>query len=241
LFSWFGTLWDARIQLNTAMLFALGFISLFLAGGVSGIFLARNDLAAVAVSDDFVTGHFHLVMGVAATFAILGAMFFWFPKIFARRLNETLGKLHFWLTFGGVYCVFMPMHWLGLIGHSRVADDGFPTVAPLGTSFTTLITVATLLTIAAQALFLVNFAWSLWRGEKTEDRNPWRATTLEWSVSSPPPIDNFGSSEPVIYRGAYEFTIQASAEDFVPQYIAPPSAETAPKAKQAAGAGEMEN
>jgi cytochrome c oxidase subunit 1 len=241
LFSWFGTLWDARIQLNTAMLFALGFISLFLAGGVSGIFLARNDLAAVAVSDDFVAGHFHLVMGVAATFAILGAMFFWFPKTFARRLNETLGKLHFWLTFAGVYCVFMPMHWLGLIGHSRVADDGFPTVAPLGTSFTTLITVATLLTIAAQALFLVNFVWSLWRGENTEDRNPWRATTLEWSVSSPPPIDNFGSSEPVIYRGAYEFTIQASAEDFAPQYIAPPSAETAPKAKQAAGAGEMKN
>jgi cytochrome c oxidase subunit 1 len=241
LFSWFGTLWDARIQLNTAMLFALGFISLFLAGGVSGIFLARNDLAAVAVSDDFVTGHFHLVMGVAATFAILGAMFFWFPKIFARRLNETLGKLHFWLTFAGVYCVFMPMHWLGLIGHSRMSGVDFSTVVPLGISLRTLVAVAALLTIAAQALFLVNFVWSLWRGEKVEDRNPWRATTLEWSVSSPPPIDNFGSSEPVIYRGAYEFTIQASAEDFVPQYIAPPSAETAPKAKQAAGAGEMEN
>lgn len=241
LFSWFGTFWDARIQLNTAMLFALGFISLFLAGGVSGIFLARNDLAAVAVSDDFVTGHFHLVMGVAATFAILGAMFFWFPKIFARRLNETLGKLHFWLTFAGVYCVFMPMHWLGLIGHSRMSGVDFSTVVPLGISLRTLVAVAALLTIAAQALFLVNFVWSLWRGEKVEGRNPWRATTLEWSVSSPPPIDNFGSSEPVIYRGAYEFTIQASAEDFVPQYIAPPSAETAPKAKQAAGAGEMEN
>ena len=240
LFSWFGTLWDARIQLNTAMLFALGFISLFLAGGVSGIFLARNLLAAVAVSDDFVAGHFHLVMGVAATFAILGAMFFWFPKIFARRLNETLGKLHFWFTFAGVYCVFMPMHWLGLTGHSRVADDGFPTVAPLGTSFTTLITVATLLTVAAQALFLVNFVWSLWRGEKTKDRNPWRSTTLEWSVSSPPPIDNFGSSEPVIYRGAYEFTIQASAEDFAPQYIAPPSVEGTPHGRQAVNASAME-
>jgi len=240
LFSWFGTLWDARIQLNTAMLFALGFISLFLAGGVSGIFLARNLLAAVAVSDDFVAGHFHLVMGVAATFAILGAMFFWFPKIFARRLNETLGKLHFWLTFAGVYCVFMPMHWLGLIGHSRVADDGFPIVAPLGTSFTALITVATLLTVAAQALFLVNFVWSLWRGEKTKDRNPWRSTTLEWSVSSPPPIDNFGSSEPVIYRGAYEFTIQASAEDFAPQYIAPPSVEGTPHGRQAVNASAME-
>jgi cytochrome c oxidase subunit 1 len=180
-------------------------------------------------------------MGVAATFAILGAMFFWFPKIFARRLNETLGKLHFWLTFAGVYCVFMPMHWLGLIGHSRISGVDFSTVVPLGISLRTLVAVAALLTIAAQALFLVNFVWSLWRGEKVENRNPWRATTLEWSVSSPPPIDNFGSSEPVIYRGAYEFTIQASAEDFVPQYIAPPSAETAPKAKQAAGAGEMEN
>src|SRR5258708_34818562 len=103
------------------MLFALGFISLFLSGGLSGIFLARHDLAAAAVSDDFVTGHFHLVMGVAATFAILGALFFWFPKMFGRRLNETQGKLHFWLTFAGVYCVFMPMHWLGLIAHSRPA------------------------------------------------------------------------------------------------------------------------
>jgi len=120
LLSWLGTLWNARIQLNTAMLFALGFISLFLSGGLSGIFLARHDLAAAAVSDDFVTGHFHLVMGVAATFAILGALFFWFPKFFGRRLNEPLGKLHFWITFAGVYCVFMPMHWLGMIAHSRV-------------------------------------------------------------------------------------------------------------------------
>src|SRR5271156_4326409 len=110
--SWLGTLWNAKIQLNTAMLFALGFVSLFLSGGISGIFLAGNSLAAisVSVSDDFVTGHFHLVMGVAATFAILGALFFWFPKMFGRSLNETLGKFHFWLTFAGVYCVFMPMH-----------------------------------------------------------------------------------------------------------------------------------
>src|SRR6266566_2930549 len=96
LLSWFATLWNARVQLNTAMLFALGFISLFLSGGLSGIFLARQDLAAAAaVSDDFVIGHFHLVMGVAATFAILGALFFWFPKLFGRRLNEPLGKIHF--------------------------------------------------------------------------------------------------------------------------------------------------
>ena len=223
LLSWLGTLWNARIQLNTAMLFALGFISLFLSGGLSGIFLARHDLAAAAVSDDFVTGHFHLVMGVAATFAILGALFFWFPKLFGRRLNEPLGKLHFWITFAGVYCVFMPMHWLGLIAHSRVSPDSpLPSVAAAGSSMRTFITVAILLTVFAQGLFLINFLWSLFRGEKAEESNPWRATTLEWSVLSPPPPDDFGLSDPVVYRGAYEFRVLDDvAEDFVPQHLAP--------------------
>ena len=206
LFSWFGTLWNAKIQLNTAMLFALGFVSLFLSGGVSGLFLARNDLAAASISDEFVTGHFHLVMGVAATFAILGALFFWFPKMFARRLNEILGKFHFWLTFAGVYCVFMPMHWLGLMAHSRTPSGEFAVSVPPGSSLRTFVTVATILTVAAQALFILNFVWSLWRGEKTEESNPWRATTLEWSIPSPPPVDNFGACEPLVYRGAYEFS-----------------------------------
>jgi len=222
LLSWLGTLWNARIQLNTAMLFALGFISLFLSGGLSGIFLARHDLAAAAVSDDFVTGHFHLVMGVAATFAILGALFFWFPKFFGRRLNEPFGKLHFWITFAGVYCVFMPMHWLGLIAHSRVSPGSpLPSVAAAGSSIRTFITVAILLTVFAQGLFLINFLWSLFRGEKAEESNPWRATTLEWSVPSPPPLDDFGLSDPVVYRGAYEFSVLDVAEDFVPQHLAP--------------------
>ncbi len=120
LISWLGTLWNARLQLNTSMLFAIGFVSLFMAGGISGIFLTGRDFAAAAVSDEFITGHFHLVMGVAATFAILGALFFWFPKLFGHRLNESLGKLHFWLTFAGVYLVFMPMHWLGLLTHASL-------------------------------------------------------------------------------------------------------------------------
>lgn len=222
LISWFGTLWNARVQLNTSMLFALGFISLFLAGGLSGIFLARHDLASAAVGDDFVTGHFHLVMGVAATFAILGALFFWFPKMFGRRLNESLGKIHFWLTFAGVYCVFMPMHWLGLIAHSRVSPGSpLAAVAATGSSLRTFITVATLSTVFAQGLFLVNFLWSLFRGEKVEECNPWRATTLEWSISSPPPADDFGASDPVVYRGSYEFSVPDLAEDFVPQHLAP--------------------
>jgi cytochrome c oxidase subunit 1 len=222
LISWLGTLWNARIQLNTSMLFALGFVSLFMSGGLSGIFLARQDLASAAVSDDFVTGHFHLVMGVAATFAILGALFFWFPKMFGRRLNEPLGKLHFWLTFAGVYCVFMPMHWLGLIAHSRVSSGGaLASVAASSSSIRIFITFAILLTVAAQVLFLINFLWSLFRGEKLQERNPWRATTLEWSVSSPPPADDFGDRDPVVYRGAYEFSVPDVAEDFVPQHLTP--------------------
>jgi cytochrome c oxidase subunit 1 len=232
LISWIGTLWDARVQLNTAMLFALGFISLFLSGGLSGIFLARHDLAAAAVSDDFVTGHFHLVMGVAATFAILGALFFWFPKMFGRRLNESLGKTHFWLTFAGVYCVFMPMHWLGLSAHSQVSSSSALASAALaGSAIRNFITVAILLTVFAQGLFLVNFLWSLFRGEKILENNPWYATTLEWSVSSPPPADDFGPRDPVVYRGAYEFSLPGVAQDFVPQHIAP---EQVVKARQSA-------
>jgi len=233
LVSWLGTLWNARIQLNTAMLFALGFISLFLSGGLSGIFLSRQDLAAAAVSDDFVTGHFHLVMGVAATFAILGALFFWFPKLFGRRLNEPLGKLHFWITFAGVYCVFMPMHWLGLIARSRVFPGSpLASVAAAGSSIRTFITVAILITVFAQGLFLTNFLWSLFRGEKTEECNFWRATTLEWSVPSPPPADDFGPSDPVVYRGAYEFSVLDVAEDFVPQHLAPEQGAKARESRQ---------
>jgi cytochrome c oxidase subunit 1 len=232
LISWIGTLWDARVQLNTAMLFALGFISLFLSGGLSGIFLARHDMAAAAVSDDFVTGHFHLVMGVAATFAILGALFFWFPKMFGRRLNESLGKTHFWLTFAGVYCVFMPMHWLGLMAHSRApSTSALASAASAGSAMRNFITVAMLLTVFAQGLFLVNFLWSLFRGEKILENNPWYATTLEWSVSSPPPADDFGPRDPVVYRGAYEFSLPGVAQDFVPQHIAP---EQVVKARQSA-------
>jgi cytochrome c oxidase subunit 1 len=240
LITWLGTLWNAKIQLTTAMLFALGFVSLFLSGGVSGLFLAQNDLAVASVSDDFVTGHFHLVMGVAATFAILGALFFWFPKMFGRRLNETLGKLHFWLTFAGVYCVFMPMHWLGLMTRSRAASGDILAVSSPGASLRTFITVATLVTVAAQALFLFNFVWSLWRGEKSEERNPWRSTTLEWVVPSPPPLDNFGTTELIIYRGAYEFSPSEVSPDFISQNAVPASSETTSQSKQAAETGSRE-
>jgi len=222
LISWFVTLWDARIRFNTSLLFALGFISLFLSGGLSGIFLARHDLGSGAVTEDFVTGHFHLVMGVAATFAILAALFFWFPKLFGRRLNEFLGKLHFWLTFAGVYVVFMPMHWLGLVSHlAKSRGASLAAIAAWVGPTRSFITVGIVLTVFAQGIFLINFLWSVFRGEKVEECNPWRATTLEWSVSSPPPADKLGAWEAVVYRGAYEFGLPGLAEDFIPQNVAP--------------------
>jgi cytochrome c oxidase subunit I len=210
--SWFGTVWKAKLQLNTAMLFALGFVSLFLSGGISGLFLAGG----ASAGNDFVTGHFHLVMGIAAMFALLGAIFFWFPKMFGRRLNETLGKTHFWLTFAGVYCVFMPMQWLGLMGYGPSQGGAALPGLPAGFGHR-LITTATIVTVGAQLLFIANFIWSLLYGQKSGDRNPWLATTLEWTVPSPPLPGNFGPADPVVFRGAYEFRIGAHGEDFAAQ------------------------
>jgi cytochrome c oxidase subunit I len=220
--SWLGTLWEARLQLTTSMLFSIGFISLFIAGGLSGIFLARQDLSSVAVSEDFVIGHFHLVMGVAATFAILAALFFWFPKMFGCRLSEPLGKVHFWMTFAGVYLIFMPMHWLGLLTQARLLPEAQrAALASAGASIRTLVTVATICTVSAQAVFVINFAQALMRRKIAEEEdNPWRATTLEWSVASPAPESNFGDVSPIVYRGAYEFP-EGFANDFAPQHLAP--------------------
>jgi len=219
--SWLGTLWNARLQFTTSLLFAIGFISLFIAGGLSGIFLARHDLSRATVSEDFVIGHFHLVMGVAATFAILAGLFFWFPKLFGCRLNEMLGKLHFWLTFAGVYCIFMPLHWMGLLTQSALLPEPQRVVvASAGASIRTLVTVATIWTVGAQLVFVVNFFGTLLRRRAAEIGNPWGASTLEWSVASPAPEHNFAGQVRVIYRGAYELAAPP-AQAFVPQHLSP--------------------
>jgi cytochrome c oxidase subunit I len=218
--SWLGTLWNARIEFTTATLFAVGFISLFIAGGFSGIFLARNDLPRAAVNEDFVIGHFHLVMGVAATFAILAGLFFWFPKLFGRRMNEQLGKTHFWLTFAGVYCIFMPMHWMGLLTQSTLLPETQRlTVTSAGASIRTLVTLATIWTVGAQVLFVLNFFGSFLRNKKDAVDNPWHASTLEWSIASPAPRQNFAGQAPVVYRGAYE--LASGSREFAPQHLSP--------------------
>ena len=223
-FNWLGTLWGGKIRFTSAMLFAIGFVSLFVSGGVTGLFLAQPALDLYLHDTYFVVGHFHLIMGVASVFGIFAATYYWFPKMFARLLSERLGKIHFWLTFVGVYAVFMPMHFLGVAGHPRrYADTTAVTfLGPLN-SVHTFMTIAAFITAAAQLLFLFNFFWSLRRGAKA-DRNPWQATTLEWTVPSPPPHDNFGGRFPTVYRGPYEYSPPDAREDYIPQHLPPQAA-----------------
>jgi cytochrome c oxidase subunit I len=220
-FNWLGTLWGSKIQFHTPMLFALGFVSLFVSGGLSGIFLAQPAVDNLLHATYYVVAHFHLVMGVAAIFGIFAATYFWFPKMFGRMMNETLGKIHFWFTLVGAYCIFMPMHFLGLVGGIRRYAD-YTAIAYLQSvrPLTEFVTIAAFVTATAQIVFLVNFFWSLAKGPLA-GKNPWNATTLEWTTDSPPPHDNFGGNYPSVYRGPYEFSVPGVRDDFIPQNLEP--------------------
>ena len=213
---WLGTLYGARMRYTTAGLFCVGFISVFTTGGLSGFFLAQPSLDTYLHATYFVVAHFHFVMAIAAMFGIFAGTYFWFPKMFGRMMNETLGKVHFWLTFVGVYCVFMPMHYLGLAGNVRryaaFTDNYLAPLIPLHR----FITIAALFVGAAQFIFFFNMVWSRFRGEKATD-NPWGATTLEWATSSPPPFDNFGGRHLVVCHGPEEYGVEGASGDYVMQ------------------------
>jgi cytochrome c oxidase subunit 1 len=220
-FNWIGTLWGGRIQFRTPMLFALGFVSVFVTGGLSGMFLAQPAVDNMLHATYFVVAHFHLVMGVAAIFGIFEATYYWFPKMFGRSMSDGLGQLHFWLTFAGAYCIFIPMHFVGIAGGiRRYADplsvDYLQALQPLHE----FMTIAALGTAAAQLVFLYNFFRSLKSGEPAA-ANPWDSTTLEWVASSPPAEDNFGAQEIVVYRGAFEYNVPGIEADFLPQSLPP--------------------
>jgi cytochrome c oxidase subunit I len=220
-FNWLSTLWGSRIQFHTPMLFALGFVSLFVSGGLSGIFLAQPAVDNLLHATYYVVAHFHLVMGVAAIFGIFAATYFWFPKMFGRMMNEPLGKLHFWFTLIGAYCIFMPMHFLGLVGGiRRYADYTAISYLQQYRPLTEFVTIAAFVTAAAQLIFLVNFFWSLAKGP-IASKNPWNATTLEWITDSPPVHDNFGGITPSVYRGPYDFSVPGVKDDYIPQDLEP--------------------
>src|SRR3989449_3814906 len=216
-FNWIGTLWGAKIRFTTPMLFAIGFVSVFVAGGITGLVLGQTSLDFFFHDTYFVTAHFHLVMGVASIFGMFAATYFWFPKMFGRMMNETLGKLHFWVTFLGVYAIFVPFHAMGMLGMPRrYANFGEYEFLKNSHSLVLFVTVAAIITVAVQIVFYFNFFWSMFKGQKATD-NPWEATTLEWTTATPPPHDNFAGHEPVVYRGPYEFSVPGAPNDFVMQ------------------------
>ncbi len=224
-FNWLGTLWGGRIQFTTAMLFAIGFVSLFVAGGITGLVLGQTSLDLPMHDTYFVTAHFHLVMGVASIFGMFAATYFWFPKMFGRLMSEGLGKLHFWVTFVGVYCIFVPMHTMGIAGMPRrfaqfTEYKFLESLHPL----VVFVSIAAILTVLVQFIFYFNLFWSIFKGKKA-GANPWGATTLEWDTPSPPPHDNFAGVLPTVYRGPYEFAVPGAPNDFVMQTEPEPGGE----------------
>ncbi len=216
-FNWIGTLWGGQIRFTTPMMFAIGFVSLFVSGGITGLFLGQTSIDLPLHDTYFVVGHFHLIMGVAAIFGIFMGTYFWFPKMFGRMMNDTLGKLHFWLTFIGVNLIFIPFHVMGMAGaprryatHSNL--EYLAGIMPLSK----FISVIVFLTVGAQLIFIFNLFWSLAKGRKAAE-NPWEATSLEWTIPSPPPHDNFAGHEPVVHRGPYEFSVPDASKDYVMQ------------------------
>jgi len=214
-FNWLGTLCGGSIRFTAPMLFALGFVSNFLIGGLSGIFMASTPVDIYIHDSYYIVAHFHYVVA-GIIFALFAAVYYWFPKMFGRMMNEGLAKIHFVLTYIFFNLTFFPMHFLGVGGHMRriYNPTQYEFLLPLQ-HWNVFITVSAFCLGAAQIFFLVNFFWSLFAGKKAE-RNPWQANTLEWVASSPPPHGNF-EVQPVVYRGPYEYSSPEVKEDWLPQ------------------------
>ena len=232
-YNWVLTLWRGNIKLTIPMLFSIAFIITFVNGGLTGLFLG-NVAVDVPLSDTyFVVAHFHMVMGIAPVLVILGSIYHWFPLITGRFLNERLGRIHFWVTFIGSYSIYFPMHYLGFMGVTRRYFEVFE-----GDNFTysitginQFITVAALITGAAQFLFFYNIIVSSKFGKKA-GKNPWKACSLEWQTPDVPPTHgNFGKELPVVYRWPYDFSVPGADEDYITQDT-PPSAVANAKAEQ---------
>jgi cytochrome c oxidase subunit 1 len=212
-------LWRGDIQINVPNLFAIGFIFTFVHGGLTGLFLG-NVTVDLPLSDTyFVIGHFHMVMGVSPVMVLFGAIYHWFPKITGKMPNELLGRLHFWMTFLGTYAIYLPMHYIGILGMPRRyyaygSTDFIPESAHVVNE---AITLAAIVVATAQVVFLINVFYSLRKGKVAPD-NPWGATTLEWQTPNTPPVHgNWGPKLPVVYRWAYDYSVPGEPKDFIPQ------------------------
>ncbi|MEO8290204.1 MAG: cytochrome c oxidase subunit I [Gaiellaceae bacterium] len=203
-FSWLATLWEGRIHFKTPMLFALGFVTMFVIGGLSGVYLGSIPIDIHASDTYFIVAHIHYVLFGGSLFTIFAGIYYWFPKMTGRMYNERLGKIHFWLTFVGFNVTFFPMHWLGLQGMPRRVSDYADRFGTLNF----IITVASFALGASTIVFLYNMIVS-WRRGAPAPGNPWRALTLEWQVSSPPPTFNFDQI-PQVVGSPYEYGVRGA-------------------------------
>jgi len=223
-FNLLASLWGGSLRFTTPMLFALGVLALFGLGGFGGLFLGTPTSDIFLHDTYFVVGHFHYMIGGVTLFGMFAGLYFWYPKFFGRMMNETLGKIHFWLTFVPFYFVFLWMHFLGLGGMPRryYAFNEYQFLSALAGQ-NLYISIAAFILGAAQLLFLFNFLWGIWKGRKASE-NPWEATSLEWTAPSPPPHGNWPGRTPTVHRWAYEYGVEAGDRDYLPQSAAGRSA-----------------
>src|SRR5262245_58396253 len=215
-FNWLSTLWEGNIQFTSAMLNAIAFVSLFIIGGLSGIFMAATPVDIHIHDTYFIVGHIHYVLFTGSIFAIFGGIYYWYPKMFGRLMNEFWGKVHFAVTFIAANLTFFPMHILGVGGlPRRYAAYDSPRLEQFH-GLNVFITMSAFTLGVVQIIFVVNFFYSLFFGKKA-GRNPWNANTLEWSAPSPPPHGNFEHT-PTVYRGPYEYASPDVTEDYLPQW-----------------------
>jgi cytochrome c oxidase subunit 1 len=218
-FNYITTLWRGNIIFTPAMLFSIGLVSFFVSGGVTGIILGNSALDIQLHDTYFVVAHFHLVMGSAAFFGMVAGVYHWFPKMFGRMMNNTLGYVHFWVTFAGAYMVFFPQHYLGIAGFPRryYAYTGFDFTNKYQ-DLAQVSTIAAIVVFAANIIFLYNFFYSIFWGKKAT-QNPWKSNTLEWTTPINVGHGNWEGEIPAVYRWPYDYSKPGSELDFIPQNI----------------------
>ena len=218
-FNYIATLWRGNIRFTPAMMFAIGMVSFFISGGVTGLFLGNAALDINLHDTYFVVAHFHLVMGSASIFGMLCGVYHWYPKMFGRMMNEKLGYFHFWLTFIGAYLVFFPMHFMGVDGVPRryYAFTAFPFMEKW-VSVNILVTWAAIIAGVGQLAFIINFFGSIWKGKKAP-QNPWNSNTLEWTTPVEHIHGNWPGEIPTVYRWPYDYSKPGHSTDFIPQDV----------------------
>jgi len=219
-FNWLTTIWRGKVRFTNAMLFALGFVSLFISGGLTGLFLGNSALDIHLHDTYFVVAHFHIVMGISAFFGMFAGVYHWFPKMYGRFMNKTLGYIHFFITFIGSYVIFWPMHYEGVAGMPRryYEFSNWESFKQFG-DLNQMISVAAIVVFFAQLLFVFNYFVSIWKGKKVSNGNPWNATTLEWTTPIHPGHGNWEGDIPEVHRWAYDYKENEDGTDFVMQNV----------------------